>query len=134
MKTLLLIFLLTPLFALSQIGQVIKAKNANGDTAHVYPNDGWFKPIFYQTNNGRKIDTTTISGLFAKPIEKKKAKWLKEYTVTIKDEHQVLLVSETDTVRLLLENATVLSEERIIFTSLRNTLYLNNLFPRWLVT
>lgn len=47
MKTILLLFLLTPLFALSQTGQVIRVINEKGDTAHVYLN--WHPTPLYNS-------------------------------------------------------------------------------------
>lgn len=52
MKTILLLFLLTPLFALSQTGQIIKVINEKRDTAHVYPIWGKAESIGYNTTIG----------------------------------------------------------------------------------
>lgn len=39
----------------------------------------------------------------------------KEYSVKVIDDHAVLLISKSDTITLLLENATNLAEERVIY-------------------
>jgi len=46
---------------------------------------------------------------------KKSTETIKEYTALIIDEHEVRLISETDTVTILLENSTVLFGEGIIY-------------------
>jgi len=47
--------------------------------------------------------------------EVKKAPWDMPYSIHILDEHEVQLISKMDTVTLLMENATSMSDEWCIF-------------------
>jgi hypothetical protein len=119
MRTLLLFLLLSPLFALSQSQPYIKITPKDSTlTGLTFIGDitwnNWDNPPIYKSKNNASMYKSPIS-MFKVPV-----KALIPYSIYIKDEHQVLLISmdrKKPNITLLLENATVLSDERVIYIS-----------------
>lgn len=93
----------------------IKVEDRNSGKYFV-DDQGYKHPIYITSNEKMYYYKRSITGKTYKVYIKKSLDVFdKSYSITILNEHEVVLIYKTDTVRLYFENAYKLSEENVVF-------------------